>query len=174
MYQELHTRVDHVGEWPNVGDDDRAALPLVRTETPIHVDHVSKSLTSTTMIALFCLCGLFVSPFESRRADLRRKTLRSDISSSSATEGCGPCSGSRMVIFCLRPAVWWFPSVLKAVTIVCGPGIFLVRVRDGACRAGFRRGWMRPTACTGAQQESIFRKGWMRSNSVVVIHVRQQ
>jgi hypothetical protein len=106
------------------------------TENSVRVDYVSESLTSAAMIALFCLfLALFASPFKSKsRLEAENAALRHQlvILRRKMRGRVRLTNGDRWFFIQLYR---WFPSVLKAITIVRPET--LVRWH----RAGFRRYW---------------------------------
>ena len=104
----------------------------VCTENSIRVDHVSKS----PAVALFCLwLALFASPFKSKgRLEAENAALRHQliILRQKVRGRVRLTDGDRLFLIQLYR---WFPSVLKAITIVRPET--LVRWH----RAGFRRYW---------------------------------
>src|SRR5437016_1297886 len=125
---------------PSSGSGDVAARgqceTAVCTKNLILVDYVTNRLTSTAMIALLCFfLTLFTSPFKSKsqleaeNAALRhqlivlRRKMRGRVHLT---------NGDRLFLVQLYR---WFPSVLKAITIIRPET--LVRWH----RAGFRRYW---------------------------------
>jgi hypothetical protein len=113
-----------------------ALAPLCVPRTPSVLIMRPNRLTSAAMIALFCLClSLFASPFKSKsRLEAENAALRYQliVLKRRVRGRVQLTSGDRLFLVQLYR---WFPSVLKAITIVRPET--LVRWH----RAGFRRYW---------------------------------
>ena len=105
-------------------------------------------LTSVTMIALFCLfLALFASPFKSKgRLEAENAALRYQliILRRRVRGRVRLTNGDRVFLIQLYR---WFPSVLKAITIIRPET--LVRWH----RAGFRRYWRRKSRVLGGRPQ---------------------
>jgi hypothetical protein len=108
----------------------------VCTENSVRIDYVTNRLTSAAMIALFCLfLALLASPFKSKsRLEAENAALRHQliILRRKVPGRVRLTNGDRLFFIQLYR---WFPSVLKAITIV-RPAT-LVRWH----RTGFRLYW---------------------------------